>query len=133
MHNRLTPTFSVITITYNAAATLEDTIQSVITQTYHHIEYIVVDGASKDSTLQIAEKYRTNISKLISEPDKGLYDAMNKGIGMATGDYLIFLNAGDCFHDDSTLQRIVSGLKGLELPDIIYGNTAIVDYKRGCS
>ena len=71
MHNRLTPTFSVITITYNAAATLEDTIQSVIAQTYHHIEYIVVDGASKDSTLQIIEKYHDNINKLVVNPIKG--------------------------------------------------------------
>ena len=130
MHNRLTPTFSVITITYNAAATLEDTIQSIIAQTYHHIEYIVVDGASTDNTLQVIEKYRSNINKLVSEPDKGLYDAMNKGINLATGDYLIFLNAGDCFHDDTTLQKIVAGLKGKGLPDIIYGNTAIVDHKR---
>ena len=86
MHNHLTPTISVITVTYNAAKTLEETISSVISQTYHHIEYIVVDGASKDGTLQIIDKYKSYISKVISEKDSGLYDAMNKGLKLATGD-----------------------------------------------
>ena len=88
MHNRLTPKFSIITVTYNAEAVLEDTILSVISQTYHHIEYIIIDGASKDRTLSIAERYRDRITQIVSEPDKGLYDAMNKGINLATGDYL---------------------------------------------
>lgn len=128
MHNNHpTPKFSVITVTYNAEKVLEDTIQSVISQTYHHIEYIIVDGASKDGTLTLIEKYRSHIQKIISEPDKGLYDAMNKGIELATGDYLCFLNAGDCFHEDDTLQRIVHSICSIELPDILYGETAIVD------
>lgn len=127
MHNRLTPKFSVITVTYNAEAVLEDTIQSVISQTYRHVEYIIVDGASKDRTLAIAEKYRTHISRIVSEPDKGLYDAMNKGIGLATGDYLCFLNAGDSFHEDDTLQQMVHSLGNGELPDVLYGETALVD------
>lgn len=127
MHNRPTPKFSIITVTYNAEATVEDTIQSVIAQTYRHIEYIVIDGASKDRTLSIAEKYRDSITHLVSEPDKGLYDAMNKGIGLATGDYLCFLNAGDSFHEDDTLQQMVHTLKGGELPDVLYGETALVD------
>ena len=76
MHNRLTPKFSIITVTYNAEAVLEDTILSVISQTYHHIEYIIIDGASKDRTLSIAERYRDRITQIVSEPDKGLYDAM---------------------------------------------------------
>lgn len=127
MHNRPTPKFSVITVTYNAEAVLEDTIQSVISQTYRHVEYIIVDGASKDRTLAIAEKYRDHIARIVSEPDKGLYDAMNKGIGLATGDYLCFLNAGDSFHEDDTLQQMVHTLSGDELPDVMYGETALVD------
>lgn len=130
MHNKLTPTFSVITITYNAASTLEDTIQSVITQTYHRIEYIIIDGASTDGTMQLIERYADRIAKVVSEPDKGLYDAMNKGIALATGDYLIFLNAGDSFHADTTLQQVVQSIKGKELPDILYGDTALVDNQR---
>ena len=86
MHNHPTPKFSVITVTYNAEAVLEDTIQSVISQTYRHVEYIIVDGASKDKTLSIIDRYKDHIAKVTSEPDKGLYDAMNKGIRLATGD-----------------------------------------------
>ena len=80
MHNHLTPKFSVITVAYNAEAVLEDTIQSVISQTYRHVEYIIVDGASKDKTLSITDRYKNHIAQVVSEPDKGLYDAMNKGI-----------------------------------------------------
>lgn len=101
-----TPKFSIITVTYNAEKVLEDTIQSVISQTYHHIEYIIVDGASKDGTISIINRYRPHIHTVVSEPDKGLYDAMNKGIALASGDYLCFLNAGDCFHEDDTLETI---------------------------
>ena len=121
------PKFSIITVTYNAEKVLEDTIQSVIFQTYRNVEYIIVDGASKDHTLDIVNKYHNRINKVISEPDKGLYDAMNKGIQLATGDYLCFLNAGDKFHDSETLQKVVHTLKDQELPDVIYGETAIVD------
>ena len=121
------PKFSIITVTYNAGKVLEDTIQSVISQTYRNVEYIIVDGKSKDNTLEIVDKYRNHISKVVSEPDKGLYDAMNKGILLATGDYLCFLNAGDELHDNQTLQQIVHTLKGTALPDVIYGETAIVD------
>ncbi len=127
MHNHLTPKFSVITVTYNAEKVLEDTLQSVISQTYRHVEYIIVDGASKDGTIKIIDKYRERIHTVVSEPDKGLYDAMNKGIALATGDYLCFLNAGDSFHEDDTLQQMVHSIKGNELPDILYGETAIVD------
>ena len=84
MHNHLTPKFSVITVCYNAQATIEDTIQSVIAQTYHHVEYIIVDGASKDRTLSIINRYRDRIATVVSEPDKGLYDAMNKGLRLAS-------------------------------------------------
>ena len=128
MHNHLTPKFSVITVCYNAQATIEDTIQSVIAQTYHHVEYIIVDGASKDRTLSIINRYRDRIATVVSEPDKGLYDAMNKGLRLATGDYVCFLNAGDSFHEDDTLQQMVHTLRELtELPDVLYGETALVD------
>ena len=130
MHNKLTPRFSVITVTYNAQHTLEETILSVVSQTYHRIEYIIVDGASTDRTAQIIEQYREHIAKVVSEKDKGLYDAMNKGLKLATGDYICFLNAGDCFHADSTLQQVVHSIKDNNLPDILYGHTAIVDEKR---
>lgn len=128
MHAHLTPKFSIITVTYNAADTLEDTIQSVISQTYHHVEYIIIDGASKDNTLNIINRYREHITCLVSEPDKGLYDAMNKGMQLATGDYLCFLNAGDSFHEDDTLQLMVHSLRNTEkLPDVLYGETELVD------
>ena len=129
MHNihHLHPKFSIITVTYNAGAVLEDTIQSVITQTYKNVEYIIVDGGSKDRTLQIIEQYKEHIHTVISEPDKGLYDAMNKGIKLATGDYLCFLNAGDELHEDDTLQLMVHSITESTLPDVLYGDTAIVD------
>lgn len=127
MHNHVHPKFSIITVAYNAGAVLEDTIQSVITQTYRNVEYIIVDGGSKDHTLDIINRYREHIHTLVSEPDKGLYDAMNKGIRLATGDYLCFLNAGDELHEDDTLQLMVHSITGTELPDVLYGETAIVD------
>ncbi len=121
------PLFSIITICYNAEATLEKTIQSVLAQTYPNVEYIVVDGASKDNTLAIINRYRPQLSKVVNEPDKGLYDAMNKGIGLATGNYLCFLNAGDTFLSDNTLQEMVDTLPADKQPDVIYGETALVD------
>ena len=129
MHNHPTPKFSVITVCYNAEATIEDTIQSVISQTYHHVEYIIVDGASKDRTMDIVNRYREHIAIIVSERDKGLYDAMNKGIGLATGDYLCFLNAGDSFHEDDTLQQTVHSIHTPQLPDVLYGETELVDHE----
>ena len=123
----LHPRFSIITVTYNAGKVLEDTIQSVITQSYKNVEYIIVDGGSKDNTLNIIEKYKQHIAHLVSEPDNGLYDAMNKGIKLATGDYLCFLNAGDELHEDDTLLCMVHSIKEDTLPDVIYGETEIVD------
>ena len=120
----INPLFTIITCTYNAEHTLERTIRSVDSQTYPGIEHLILDGASKDRTLEIASGAKR--AKVISEPDKGLYDAMNKGISLAKGDYIIFLNAGDCFHSDGTLEAVASMLQG-ERPDIIYGETAIVD------
>lgn len=128
MHSpHLHPKFSIITVTYNAAKVLEDTIQSVVTQTYKNVEYIIVDGGSTDGTITIINKYKEHISQIVSEPDKGLYDAMNKGIKLATGDYLCFLNAGDEFHEDDTLQLMVHSITETLLPDVLYGETDIVD------
>lgn len=130
MHNitHLHPKFSIITVTYNAENVLEDTIQSVITQTYRNVEYIIVDGKSTDKTMEIVNRYKNHIHTIVSEPDKGLYDAMNKGMALATGDYVCFLNAGDELHEDDTLQLMVHSLASVnELPDVMYGETAIVD------
>lgn len=127
MHSKLNPRFSIITVTYNAEKVIEETIQSVITQTYKNYEYIIIDGTSKDNTLSVIDKYKDMISNVVSEPDKGLYDAMNKGITAATGDYLCFLNAGDSFHEDDTLQLMVHSINDNELPDVLYGETAIVN------
>lgn len=128
MHNtHLHPKFSIITVTYNAAQVLEDTIQSVITQTYKGVEYIIIDGGSKDGTLDIINRYKTHIHTVISEPDKGLYDAMNKGIRVATGNYICFLNAGDALHEDDTLLLMVHSITGEVLPDVLYGETQLVD------
>lgn len=115
---------SIITVTYNAEATLERTLKSVNEQTYTDIEHIIVDGASRDRTLEIAKAFNV---KVVSEPDKGLYDAMNKGIKLATGDYLVFLNAGDKLHDSSVVERVVETAQKESNAAIIYGNTAIVD------
>ena len=128
MHSHLTPTFSIITVCYNAEATIEDTLQSVIAQTYHHVEYIIIDGASTDKTLSIIGRYKERVTRLVSEPDHGLYDAMNKGLALATGDYVCFLNAGDSFHEDDTLQQMVHSLHtATTLPDVMYGETALVN------
>lgn len=127
------PIFSIITVTYNAESTIEATMLSVKQQTFRPIEHIIIDGASKDNTLYIINKYKDDYTKVISEPDKGLYDAMNKGIRLATGTYLCFLNAGDTFHEQDTLEKMVNGASlsdNDKQPEILYGQTAIVDAER---
>ncbi|MGN0001919.1 MAG: glycosyltransferase family 2 protein [Sphingobacterium composti] len=121
------PTISIITIVYNNVRDIEHTILSVINQTYSNIEYIVIDGASTDGTLDIIQQYRGSIDVLVSEKDSGIYDAMNKGLAKATGDYVLFLNSGDELFDNNTIQIIVE--KGNNA-DIIYGETKLVDEKR---
>ena len=122
-----TKKLSVITVTYNAEHTLERTLKSVREQTYPAIEHIIVDGNSNDGTVALIHRYENERLKWISEPDKGLYDAMNKGAKMATGDYLCFLNAGDTFYDTDTVQKIFASSDEGHSPDILYGETAIVD------
>ena len=132
--------FTVITITYNAEKVLERTLQSVLTQTYEDVEHLIIDGASKDKTLALAEAYKKASDdseqghKIIikSEPDEGIYDAMNKGLTQASGDYIVFMNAGDFFPQDDTLEEIahrchLNELPSAELPAVLYGNTDIVD------
>lgn len=122
------PTFTIITITYNAARWLERTVLSVLSQSYPHIEYIIIDGASTDGTVDIIKQYASGLAYWVSEPDRGLYDAMNKGLERASGDYVWFMNAGDTLYTADTVQRIVASLKkSVSLPDVIYGETAIVD------
>ena len=100
------PKITIITICYNAEACIERTILSVINQTYPNIEYIIIDGNSTDNTLQIVEKYKDKITKIISEPDKGIYDAMNKGLRITTGDWVNFMNAGDSFYSNDVLGKV---------------------------
>ena len=127
----LQPKFSIITITFNAAPVIGPTLQSVLAQSYRNYEYILVDGASKDDTVAIAKASGIEFAHIVSEPDKGLYDAMNKGMRLATGDYLCFLNAGDAFHSHDTLERIVAAMAHEEqLPDVLYGETAEVNNER---
>lgn len=122
------PLFSIITVTYNAAGTVERTLRSVASQTCTLYEHIIVDGASRDDTLAIvAAAHASERRRVISEPDRGLYDAMNKGLGMARGDYLIFLNAGDKFHSPDTLQLIADRIMAADYPGIVYGQTNLVD------
>lgn len=103
---KIHPQISIITIVYNDAAGLECTIKSVIAQNFDNYEYIIVDGGSTDETVNVIKTYDEKITKWISEPDKGIYDAMNKGIKMAQGEWLIMMNAGDCFADENVLKNV---------------------------
>jgi len=114
------PKLTIITIVYNNVRDIERTINSVLNQTYKKIEYIIIDGKSTDGTLNIIEKYKSNISKIISEPDQGIYDAMNKGLALATGDYVLFMNSGDEIYDEQTVQNVFDSAPGA---DIYYGET----------
>ena len=102
---------SIITLTYNSEATLKDTIESVVNQSYNDIEYIIVDGKSTDNTLSIIESYKDKISKVISEKDKGLYDALNKGIALATGDLIGIIHSDDFYTDNFVIQKIVKSIE----------------------
>lgn len=118
---------SVITITWNAAATLERTLRSVREQSWPHIEHLIIDGGSDDGTLELIGRFANEQLRWVSEPDRGLYDAMNKGAAMAKGDYLCFLNAGDTFFAADTVEKMMLTFEDASAPDILYGETAIVD------
>lgn len=132
--------FTVITITYNAESVVQRTLDSVLAQTHEDVEHLIIDGASTDGTLKLAEAYKAKSDaserghKVIvrSEPDDGIYHAMNKGLTQASGDYIIYMNAGDFFPQDDTLEQIarrcrLNELPSSEWPAVLYGNTDIVD------
>jgi glycosyltransferase involved in cell wall biosynthesis len=121
------PVLSVITVVYNNVRDIERTMQSVMNQTYEAIEYIVIDGASTDGTLEVIKRYESRIARLISEKDKGIYDAMNKGLKLATGDYVIFMNSGDEFYAPDTVKRVFTTASDA---DIYYGETEMVNNER---
>ena len=125
------PLFSIITICYNAAETIERTLESVDCQTFGDYEHLIVDGASTDKTVDMVIARANPRRRLISERDNGLYDAMNKGIVNTSGKYLIFLNAGDKFHDSGILDAIAETISSNGSPGIVYGQTDIVD-NNGC-
>lgn len=117
--------FSVITVAYNSAKTIRDTLESVLTQTYDNIEYIIVDGCSKDCTLDIVKEYEPLFCgkmRWISEPDKGLYDAMNKGFSMATGDVIGIINSDDLFSDKQAIAKVVNCFERNEPVDCVFAD-----------
>lgn len=116
---------TVVTVCYNAATAIEETIQSVINQTYSNIEYIIIDGGSRDGTVDIIKKYADKIAYWVSEPDEGIYDAMNKGIDVATGEWINFMNAGDIFYKCSTINSVFN--ESFDGVDVVYGDTIAVN------
>ncbi len=125
----MNPKVSIVTVTYNCENEIENTIKSIISQTYSNIEYIIIDGASKDRTLSIINKYKQHITICISEPDKGIFDAMNKAINMATGKWILFMNAGDSFINNDIVKNIFNNFNYDENIGVIFGDAFFV--KRG--
>lgn len=126
------PRISIITVTFNAEKVVEKTLLSVVGQTYDNLEYLIIDGASKDGTMVIVERYRARIERcgrIVSEPDKGLYDAMNKGARLATGEWILFMNADDVFIDQDVVADVAAFIEAHPEADVVYGNTEQVwDY-----
>jgi glycosyltransferase involved in cell wall biosynthesis len=112
---------SIITVCYNSAATIEDTIQSVLGQSYPDIEYVIIDGESTDDTFKIIEKYKDEISTVLSEKDKGMYDAINKGIELCKGEIIGILNADDFYIDDKVIGEVVAKMQE-EKADSLYSD-----------
>lgn len=134
----MSPKVSIISITYNAGRFLEKTILSILNQTCSDFEYILIDGASTDNTTDIIRHYADLVSqglfaigaeqyRWISQPDRGLYDAMNKGLNMARGEFVWFMNAGDKIYDNKSLELILNKLKTLPHSDVLYGQSLIID------
>lgn len=117
---------SIVTIAFNAEETIEDTIQSVLSQSYKDIEYVIIDGKSEDGTLKIIERYQDKIARVISEKDKGLYDAMNKGISHCNGDLIGLLNADDLLAQPDTIEKVVRKISK-DGSDALYGDLVYVD------
>lgn len=122
------PKITIITVVFNGIDLLPGTMQSVFAQTYPNIEYLIIDGNSNDGTLNLIKENESKISKWISEPDKGLYDAMNKGIEMATGDFLWFMNAGDRIFTNDTVEKMVATYT--PETDVFFGEVMLVNEKR---
>jgi glycosyltransferase involved in cell wall biosynthesis len=118
------PKLTVITIVYNNVHDIERTVLSVLNQSYENIEYLLIDGASNDGTLEILKQYEGRIGRLVSEKDKGIYDAMNKGLSLATGDYVLFMNSGDEIYASDTVEKIFATQPDA---DIYYGETEMFD------
>lgn len=118
---------SIITVSFNSAATIRDTIDSVLAQSYDDIEYIVIDGASADGTMDVVREYEQKIAHIVSEPDSGIYDAMNKGISIATGDVVGILNSDDFFESSETIQHVVNGFSSDSHADIVFGDVVFVE------
>jgi glycosyltransferase involved in cell wall biosynthesis len=116
---------SIITVVWNNKETVKDAIDSVLNQTYKNLEYIIIDGASTDGTIEIVQGYKDKITMFISEPDKGLYDAMNKGINLATGDIVGILNSDDFYIDDKVIQRVVREFEKKNV-DSVYADLVFV-------
>ncbi|MBP7796956.1 MAG: glycosyltransferase [Elusimicrobiales bacterium] len=125
------PLITVITVVYNGAKYLEETILSVINQTYPNVEYIIIDGGSTDGTLDIIKKYEDYIDYWVSEKDKGIYDAMNKGIDLANGEWINFMNAGDRFYQEKVLETVFLKYRSAENINVIYGDVCITDFITG--
>ena len=119
---------SIITAVYNNKKTIKDAIESVLNQTYKNIEYVIVDGDSKDGTVDIIKQYESKIDKFISEPDNGIYDAMNKGIKLATGDIIGFLNSDDFYASNNVLEKVANEFIDKKV-DSVYGDLVYVDNK----
>lgn len=117
---------SIITVSYNSAATIEDTIRSVVSQTYSNIEYIIIDGASKDRTSEIVQSYQSGVSVFLSEKDKGIYDAMNKGVALAKGDIIGILNSDDFYSDENVISDVVRQMQESGA-DVLYADLDYVD------
>lgn len=125
------PLITVITVSFYAGKTIENTILSVINQNYPNIEYLIIDGGSTDNTLDIIKKYENKINYWIREKDKGIYDAMNKGVSLAKGDYIIFLGADDTFTGNTVLEEAVNSIIENNYPDIWCGSLNLVDLQMG--
>ena len=117
---------SIVTVCYNSEQTIEDSILSVINQRYDDIEYIIVDGKSNDRTLDIVNQYKSSITRIVSETDQGIYDAMNKGLALSTGEVVAFLNSDDIYQDDQVIASVVEAMESKKV-DCLYGDIVYVD------
>jgi len=124
------PLITIITVVYNGEKYIEETIQSVINQTYPNVEYIIIDGGSTDGTLDIIKKYEDKIDYWVSEKDRGIYDAMNKGIDLASGKWINFMNAGDRFYNEKVLEKVFFNNDFSKEVGVIYGNHKVIYPKR---